>query len=355
CCYYILPSFASLRPRVSLHRRPQRFGAWRTLTASYLAGSVRVRFRGMTLALSVERRAWRSWWLPDRDDETCPQTSVVAAVIFLIDVCERICLQDDWTKALTDQSADGDLALLLVTRDRRIEVRGPEGDQPELPLTELPASRQIDIQEVGIAPVQRKGRWARRQLRASGNVIEVRAPDHIRGQVQAIAGITEGEPLIERGRTPSDFTFKTQIGTEQVAEAPIVSQIPRQLARDERIVDAAQIGRTVDTDLDHGTRNQELYPAAEDHPWGRPGQDRNVDSDRCVEPTSIAPVPGIDEIKPLGKWSASRETHSFTRLGHRAGEGRGGDATRQRSGCRQFHKLAVHCYLPRQRNPVAGF
>jgi hypothetical protein len=179
--------------------------------------------QGMTSPLSVERRACRSWGLPDRDDETSPQTGVVAAVIFLIDVCGQIGLQDDRTKTLTDQSADGDLALLLVTRDGRIEVRGPEGDQPELPLTELPAGRQIDIQEVRIAPVQCKGRWARRQLRTSGNVIEVSAPDHIRGQVQAIAGITEGEPLIERGRTPCDFTINAQIGTQQVAESPVVS------------------------------------------------------------------------------------------------------------------------------------
>jgi hypothetical protein len=49
-----------------------------------------------------------------------------------------------------------------------------------------------------------------------------------------------------------------------------------------------------------------------------------------------------------------REAHSFTRLRHRASEGRGSCAKRQRSGCRQLHKLAVHCYLPRHRSPVAG-
>ncbi len=148
----------------------------------------------MTSPLSVERRACRSGGEPDRDDETSPQTGVVAAVVLLIHVCGQIGWQDDRTKALTDQSTDGDLALLLVTRNGRIEVRGPEGDQPELPVTELPAGRQIDIQEVRIAAVQCEGRWARRQLRTSGNVIEVRAPDDIRGQVQAVAGIAQGEP-----------------------------------------------------------------------------------------------------------------------------------------------------------------
>ena len=45
--------------------------------------------------------------------------AVVAAVVFLIHVCSKISLQDDWTKALTDQSTDGDLALLQVSINRR--------------------------------------------------------------------------------------------------------------------------------------------------------------------------------------------------------------------------------------------
>ena len=82
--------------------------------------SVQARSEGMTSPLSVERRACRSGRLPDRDDETSPQTGVVAAVVFLIHVCGQIGLQDDRTKALTDQSTDGDLALLQVTINRRI-------------------------------------------------------------------------------------------------------------------------------------------------------------------------------------------------------------------------------------------
>ena len=70
----------------------------------------------------------------------------------------------------------------------------------------------------------------------------------------------------------------------------------------------------MDTDLDHGTRDQELHPAAEDGPRGRPSQDRDINSDRCVDPTSVAPVPGIDEIETLRKRSPGREAHSFTRL-----------------------------------------
>ena len=216
----------------------------------------------------------------------------MAAIVFLIHVCGQIGLQDDRTKALTDQSTDGDLALLQVAINWRIEISRPEGDQTELPITELPAGGQIDIQEVRIAAVQGEGRRARRQLRTSRNMVEVSASDDVRGEVQLIAGITQGKALIERSRTPSHFAINTQIGTEQIAESPIVSEVPRQLARDQRIVDTSEVGRMVDTDLDHGTRYQELYPAAEDRPSSRPGQDRDIDSERRVDPTSIAPIAG---------------------------------------------------------------
>ena len=77
----------------------------------------------------------------------------------------------------------------------------------------------------------------------------------------------------------------------------------------------------MDTDLDYGTRYQKLHPAAEDRPRSRPGQDRDIDSERCVDPASIAPVPGIDEIETLRTRSPSREAHSFT--WSQSGEGRG--------------------------------
>ena len=88
-------------------------------------------------------------------------------------------------EALADQTADGNLALLLVSLNRRIEISGPEGDHTELPVTELPGGRQIDVEEVGITAIQCKGRRTRRQLRTSRNMVEVSAPDDVRGQVQA--------------------------------------------------------------------------------------------------------------------------------------------------------------------------
>ena len=76
---------------------------------------------------------------------------------------------------------------------------------------------------------------------------------------------------------------------------------------------------------------------------------RDINSERRVDPTSIAPVPGVDEIETLRKGSPSRKTHGFARLGHRAGKSRGGYATRQRPGCRQFHALAQQNSTREQR------
>src|SRR3977135_3526422 len=153
----------------------------------------------MTSPLPVERRGWRSCGKPDRDDETSPQTGDVTPVILFVHVRSEIGLQDDWTKAVTDQTADGNLALLLVSRNWHVEISGAEGDYTELPITELPAGRQIDIEEVGIAAIQCKGRRARRQLRTPRKMVDVSAPDGIRGQVPPVTGITKGEQLLQTG------------------------------------------------------------------------------------------------------------------------------------------------------------
>ena len=127
------------------------------------------------------------------------------------------------------------------------------------------------------------------------------------------------------------------------------------MARDQRIVDAAQVGGVMHADLDHRTRYQELHPAAKNRPRGRPRQHRDIDADRCIgRITSPAPVSGIDEVEALRKRSADRKTYGFARLRHRAGEGRGGSTERQHARCRQLHKLAAHLYLPRHRQSRGG-
>ena len=94
--------------------------------------------------------------------------------------------------------------------------------------------------------------------------------------------------------------------------------------------------------LDQGARYQELHSAPEDRPRGRPSEDRNVDAEgRAGRICRVRfPVPGIDEIETLRKWSPGRKTHGFARLCHRAGEGRGGSTERQHARCRQLCKLA---------------
>src|SRR5262245_9811877 len=222
---------------------------------------------------------WRSRGNPEGDDEASPQPGVVAAIVLLVHVMGEIGLQDEPTEALANQTADGDLALLGVTVNWRVEISGAERDHAELPVAELPGGRQVDVEEVGIAAIQCKRRRARRQLRPSRDVVKVRAPDDIRSQVQLVAGVTQGKALIERGVAPSHFAVHVNIGTEQVAEPPIVTEVPRQLPRDQGIVDAAQVGGAVDANLDHWTREHELHPAAEDRPRGRPSDHRDINAD----------------------------------------------------------------------------
>src|SRR5262245_51606926 len=93
---------------------------------------------------------------PEGDDEAPPQAGVVAAVVLLVHVVGEIGLQDKPAEALADQTADGDLALLRVTGNWRIEIRGAERDHTELPVTELPGGRQIDVDEVRIATLDGK-------------------------------------------------------------------------------------------------------------------------------------------------------------------------------------------------------
>jgi hypothetical protein len=129
--------------------------------------------------------------------------------------------------------ADSDLALLRVVCKRFVEIGRAEGDDTKLPRVELPGHGQIDVEEVRVAALDGKWRRTWRQLRTPvRDMGELGAPDDIGGQVPLVAGIAEREALIDRGRTPGRFATGVEIGAEQVAEAPIVSEVPRQLARD---------------------------------------------------------------------------------------------------------------------------
>src|SRR5262245_56397269 len=167
---------------------------------------------------------------PEREDDASPQTGVVTAVVLLVHVRCEIGLQNRPTEALADQTADGNLALLGVTVNWRVEISGAGRDHTELPVAELPGGRQVDVEEVRVTTLYGKRRWARRQLRSTRDMVEVCAPDHVRGQVQLVAGITQGKALIKRGVAPSHFAINVDIGAEQVAEAPVVPKVPRQLA-----------------------------------------------------------------------------------------------------------------------------
>ena len=148
----------------------------------------------------VERRGyrWRSGSGPERQDNAPPQTGVVTPIILLVHVRGEIGLQDRRPEGLADQTAHGDLALLSVSRNRLIEISGPEGHHSELPVAgEFSAGRQVDVEEVGIAATENRRSRAAGQLRSVRDMVEVGAPDDIRSQVQLVAGVTQGKALVE--------------------------------------------------------------------------------------------------------------------------------------------------------------
>jgi hypothetical protein len=85
---------------------------------------------------------------------------------------------------LLPMTAHGDLALLGVSRNRLVEISGPEGHYSELPVAELSAGRLVDVEEVEIAAIEKRRSRAARQLWSGRDMVEVRAPDDIRSQVQ---------------------------------------------------------------------------------------------------------------------------------------------------------------------------
>ena len=126
----------------------------------------------------------------------------MAAIITLVDVCREVGLQDDRTKVVANQAADGELALLLVARDWAVQIGGVIGDRADLPLAEFLRRGQVDVQEVRIAAAARTVR-ARRYLLPVRDTIRMDAPDGICGQVPAAARIAEGEALIDGRSNPT--------------------------------------------------------------------------------------------------------------------------------------------------------
>src|SRR5262249_10799853 len=106
---------------------------------------------------------WCSRGSPEREDDASPQTGVVTAVVLLVHVRCEIGLQNGPTEALANQTADGDLALLRVTVNWRVEISGAERDHTELKFAELPGGRQVDVEEVRVTTLNAKRRRTWRQ------------------------------------------------------------------------------------------------------------------------------------------------------------------------------------------------
>jgi hypothetical protein len=135
------------------------------------------------------------------------------------------------------------------------------------------------------------------------------------------------------------------IGAQQVAEIEPVPQVPRQLARDQRIVDVEDVGgeRPRRMDRHRWGRGEEDHPAAQDGPRRRPGVDRNGDGDIDVDAAPVPPVERVDEIEPGRRRSAGLRADGFARLRHRSGHRRRGAQRKRQQACgRQSGQVDCH-------------
>ena len=88
-----------------------------------------------------------------------------------------------------------------VVRNRRAEIVGSESNRTQLPLAESLGRRQVEVDEVRVASIvgERHRKRALEPVRIVGDLVELDAPDNVRGQVPVVAGVAQREPLIERG------------------------------------------------------------------------------------------------------------------------------------------------------------
>jgi hypothetical protein len=103
------------------------------------------------------RWCWYGWGKPERHDETSPQTGVVAAIVLLVHVRGEIGLQNEPTEALANQTADGDLALLGVTRYWLVEIGRAEGNYAELQSPNFLVAVRSTLRKSGLQPFNANG------------------------------------------------------------------------------------------------------------------------------------------------------------------------------------------------------
>jgi len=132
------------------------------------------------------------------------------------------------------------------------------------------------------------------------DLVELDAPDSVRGQVPSVAGVAEREALIERPGTESHWAIHVGIAPEEVAEAKSIAEIPGQLNPCIWIKQASGVGRVLNARFYRNCgREGRLQSCAEDFPRSGPNEDGDIDSDasafRARAPAS--PVHRIGEIK----------------------------------------------------------
>ena len=144
-----------------------------TLVRNRAMSSKQPRWRGCckcdrNTLFPVERRGhwWRRGSGPERDDNPSPQTGVVAAIVLLVHVRGEIGLQDEPAEAFADQTADGNLALLGVSRNRRsLRSVDPKATTPNSQSPNFLVAVRSTLRKSGLQPFNTNGAGHAGQLR----------------------------------------------------------------------------------------------------------------------------------------------------------------------------------------------
>ena len=106
------------------------------------------------------RSRWTEWRASDVKwkDDTRPPANIAPAIIFLVYVARDIALQDHRAEIVAEEAAHRELALLLIAFNWRVQIGGIVTDPSHLPLAEATAQRQINVDEVWIASIERECR-----------------------------------------------------------------------------------------------------------------------------------------------------------------------------------------------------
>lgn len=130
--------------------------------------------------------------------------------------------------------------------------------------------------------------------------------------------------MAQRGGLRQELRLDRQVTAEQVAHTDIVAEVPGELGGEERLADAAVVGRPARAGGGDRLGDEELEAGVEDVPRRRPGEGRQIDVALRVARKRIpyAEARGIHEVEADGQLCTDRQADRLARLS--GGSGKGG-------------------------------